>query len=84
MLQLKASFKNRPTTGRKRSTGTLLGGGGGWLKVGGGRSGEAWLGPDRKLQGIVEMEGKQIFKNERLMKQVRIQNKSDCKMESCC
>lgn len=50
----------------------------------GGGDGEAWLGPDRKLQGIVEMEGKQIFKNERLMKQVRIQNKSDCKMESCC
>lgn len=50
----------------------------------GGGNGEAWLGPDRKLQGIVEMEGKQIFKNERLMKQVRIQNKSDCKMESCC
>lgn len=32
MLQLKASFKNRPTTGRKRSTGTLLRGGRGVVK----------------------------------------------------
>lgn len=63
MLQLKARFKNRPTTGRKRSTGTLLGGGRGVVKGWwGGGDGEAWLGPDRKLQGIVEMEGKQILK----------------------
>lgn len=42
MLQLKASFKNRPTTGRKRSTGTLLGGRGvvkGWWGGGMGRRG---------------------------------------------